>query len=243
MHCIKHYGKNGLLYNSRRKTLHIDPKQSPYVIWWWVSMAWVKPRLLVKLAKRLQGGKKVMLATGYYVPCSSDWQLQIWGDRSWHFLLLAQGCYGADNLLRWFWCILKVRVQRHWCTYRRHHWGVYKIRPTSWKTEKKGKRVMQRLMQYTTWDYVDWRIRVQVKMPLIKFNSLTKQFGCGYYHYQAGWYSQRWYVIQYRKPYSCANSLYWCRQKIDDLRPFSAKVFRFTLFEMDKIRILGLYRA
>ena len=67
----------------RVKPLHIDPNKSPYVILMVGVNGVGKTTTIGKLAKRLQGeGKKVMLAAGDTFRAAATEQLQIWGDRN-----------------------------------------------------------------------------------------------------------------------------------------------------------------
>lgn len=80
----------------RVKPLHIDPNKSPYVILMVGVNGVGKTTTIGKLAKRLQGeGKKVMLAAGDTFRAAATEQLQIWGERN-DIPVVAQG-NGADS--------------------------------------------------------------------------------------------------------------------------------------------------
>ena len=80
----------------RVKPLHIDPAKSPYVILVVGVNGVGKTTTIGKLAKRLQGeGKKVMLAAGDTFRAAATEQLQIWGERN-NIAVVAQG-HGADS--------------------------------------------------------------------------------------------------------------------------------------------------
>ncbi|MGK5735048.1 signal recognition particle-docking protein FtsY [Acinetobacter junii] len=80
----------------RVKPLHIDPNKSPYVILMVGVNGVGKTTTIGKLAKRLQGeGKKVMLAAGDTFRAAATEQLQIWGERN-DIPVVAQG-HGADS--------------------------------------------------------------------------------------------------------------------------------------------------
>lgn len=80
----------------RVKALHIDPNKRPYVILMVGVNGVGKTTTIGKLAKRLQGeGKKVMLAAGDTFRAAATEQLQIWGERN-NIAVVAQG-HGADS--------------------------------------------------------------------------------------------------------------------------------------------------
>ncbi len=80
----------------RVKPLHIDPNKTPYVILMVGVNGVGKTTTIGKLAKRLQGeGKKVMLAAGDTFRAAATEQLQIWGERN-NISVVAQG-HGADS--------------------------------------------------------------------------------------------------------------------------------------------------
>jgi fused signal recognition particle receptor len=80
----------------RVKPLHIDPNKSPFVILVVGVNGVGKTTTIGKLAKRLQGeGKKVMLAAGDTFRAAATEQLQIWGERN-NIAVVAQG-HGADS--------------------------------------------------------------------------------------------------------------------------------------------------
>ncbi|MFU8926746.1 signal recognition particle-docking protein FtsY [Acinetobacter puyangensis] len=80
----------------RVKPLHIDPNKQPFVILVVGVNGVGKTTTIGKLAKRLQGeGKKVMLAAGDTFRAAATEQLQIWGDRN-NIAVVAQG-HGADS--------------------------------------------------------------------------------------------------------------------------------------------------
>ncbi|MFC3901775.1 signal recognition particle-docking protein FtsY [Acinetobacter marinus] len=80
----------------RVKPLHIDPNKSPYVILVVGVNGVGKTTTIGKLAKRLQGeGKKVMLAAGDTFRAAATEQLQIWGERN-QIPVVAQG-HGSDS--------------------------------------------------------------------------------------------------------------------------------------------------
>ncbi|MGS5403644.1 signal recognition particle-docking protein FtsY [Acinetobacter junii] len=80
----------------RVKPLHIDPNKSPYVILMVGVNGVGKTTTIGKLAKRLQAeGKKVMLAAGDTFRAAATEQLQIWGERN-DIPVVAQG-HGADS--------------------------------------------------------------------------------------------------------------------------------------------------
>ncbi len=80
----------------RVKPLHIDPNKSPYVILVVGVNGVGKTTTIGKLAKRLQGeGKTVMLAAGDTFRAAATEQLQIWGERN-NIAVVAQG-HGADS--------------------------------------------------------------------------------------------------------------------------------------------------
>lgn len=80
----------------RVKPLHIDPNKKPFVILVVGVNGVGKTTTIGKLAKRLQGeGKKVMLAAGDTFRAAATEQLQIWGDRN-NIAVVSQG-HGADS--------------------------------------------------------------------------------------------------------------------------------------------------
>lgn len=80
----------------RVKALHIDENKKPYVILMVGVNGVGKTTTIGKLAKRLQGeGKKVMLAAGDTFRAAATEQLQVWGERN-NIAVVAQG-HGADS--------------------------------------------------------------------------------------------------------------------------------------------------
>jgi fused signal recognition particle receptor len=80
----------------RVKPLHIDSNKRPFVILMVGVNGVGKTTTIGKLAKRLQGeGKKVMLAAGDTFRAAATEQLQIWGERN-NISVVAQG-HGADS--------------------------------------------------------------------------------------------------------------------------------------------------
>ena len=80
----------------RVKPLHIDPNKNPFVILVVGVNGVGKTTTIGKLAKRLQGeGKKVMLAAGDTFRAAATEQLQIWGERN-NIAVVSQG-HGADS--------------------------------------------------------------------------------------------------------------------------------------------------
>lgn len=80
----------------RVKPLHINENKKPYVILMVGVNGVGKTTTIGKLAKRLQGeGKKVMLAAGDTFRAAATEQLQVWGERN-NIAVVAQG-HGADS--------------------------------------------------------------------------------------------------------------------------------------------------
>lgn len=80
----------------RVKPLHIDENKAPFVILMVGVNGVGKTTTIGKLAKRLQGeGKKVMLAAGDTFRAAATEQLQVWGERN-NIAVVAQG-HGADS--------------------------------------------------------------------------------------------------------------------------------------------------
>ena len=80
----------------RVKPLHIDPNKGPYVILVVGVNGVGKTTTIGKLAKRLQGeGKKVMLAAGDTFRAAATEQLEVWGERN-NISVVSQG-NGADS--------------------------------------------------------------------------------------------------------------------------------------------------
>ncbi|TCM64482.1 signal recognition particle-docking protein FtsY [Acinetobacter calcoaceticus] len=80
----------------RVKALHIDPNKRPFVILVVGVNGVGKTTTIGKLAKRLQGeGKKVMLAAGDTFRAAATEQLEIWGERN-QISVVSQG-NGADS--------------------------------------------------------------------------------------------------------------------------------------------------
>lgn len=78
------------------KPLEIDTSKTPYVILVVGVNGVGKTTTIGKLAKKLQGeGKKVMLAAGDTFRAAATEQLQIWGERN-HIPVIAQG-HGSDS--------------------------------------------------------------------------------------------------------------------------------------------------
>lgn len=80
----------------RVKPLHIDSNKRPFVILMVGVNGVGKTTTIGKLAKRLQGeGKKVMLAAGDTFRAAATEQLQVWGERN-NIAVVAQG-HGSDS--------------------------------------------------------------------------------------------------------------------------------------------------
>ena len=217
----------------RVKPLHIDPNKSPYVILVVGVNGVGKTTTIGKLAKRLQGeGKKVMLAAGDTFRAAATEQLQIWGERN-NIAVVAQG-HGADSASVIFDAFESARAK-----------GVdVLIADTAGRLHNKGhlmqeltkvKRVMQKIdatAPHEVMLVVDAGTGQNAINQVEMFDeavgltglTITKLDGTAKGGVLFNIASRTHVPIRF----------IGVGEKIDDLRPFSAKSFVAALFETDK---------
>ena len=217
----------------RVKPLHIDPAKSPYVILVVGVNGVGKTTTIGKLAKRLQGeGKKVMLAAGDTLRAAATEQLQIWGERN-NIAVVAQG-HGADSASVIFDAFESARAK-----------GVdVLIADTAGRLHNKGhlmqeltkvKRVMQKIdatAPHEVMLVVDAGTGQNAINQVEMFDeavgltglTITKLDGTAKGGVLFNIASRTHVPIRF----------IGVGEKIDDLRPFSAKSFVAALFETDK---------
>ena len=217
----------------RVKPLHIDPAKSPYVILVVGVNGVGKTTTIGKLAKRLHGeGKKVMLAAGDTFRAAATEQLQIWGERN-NIAVVAQG-HGADSASVIFDAFESARAK-----------GVdVLIADTAGRLHNKGhlmqeltkvKRVMQKIdatAPHEVMLVVDAGTGQNAINQVEMFDeavgltglTITKLDGTAKGGVLFNIASRTHVPIRF----------IGVGEKIDDLRPFSAKSFVAALFETDK---------
>ncbi|MBP6274165.1 MAG: signal recognition particle-docking protein FtsY [Acinetobacter sp.] len=217
----------------RVKPLHIDPNKSPYVILMVGVNGVGKTTTIGKLAKRLQGeGKKVMLAAGDTFRAAATEQLQIWGDRN-DIPVVAQG-HGADSASVIFDAFESARAK-----------GIdVLIADTAGRLQnkanlmeelKKVKRVMQKIdatapheimliVDAGTGQNAINQVQLFDEAVGLTGITITKLDGTAKGGVLFNIASRTHVPIRY----------IGVGEKIDDLRPFSAKSFVAALFETDK---------
>ena len=217
----------------RVKPLHIDPNKNPFVILVVGVNGVGKTTTIGKLAKRLQGeGKKVMLAAGDTFRAAATEQLQIWGERN-NIAVVAQG-HGADSASVIFDAFESARAK-----------GVdVLIADTAGRLHNKSnlmseltkvKRVMQKIdatAPHEVMLVVDAGTGQNAINQVEMFDeavgltglTITKLDGTAKGGVLFNIASRTHVPIRY----------IGVGEKIDDLRPFSAKSFVAALFETDK---------
>ena len=217
----------------RVKPLHIDPAKSPYVILVVGVNGVGKTTTIGKLAKRLQGeGKKVMLAAGDTFRAAATEQLQIWGERN-NIAVVAQG-HGADSASVIFDAFESARAK-----------GIdVLIADTAGRLQnkanlmeelKKVKRVMQKIdatapheimliVDAGTGQNAINQVQLFDEAVGLTGITITKLDGTAKGGVLFNIASRTHVPIRY----------IGVGEKIDDLRPFSAKSFVAALFETDK---------
>jgi len=217
----------------RVKPLHIDINKNPYVILVVGVNGVGKTTTIGKLAKRLQGeGKKVMLAAGDTFRAAATEQLQIWGERN-NIAVVAQG-HGADSASVIFDAFESARAK-----------GVdVLIADTAGRLHNKGhlmqeltkvKRVMQKIdatAPHEVMLVVDAGTGQNAINQVEMFDeavgltglTITKLDGTAKGGVLFNIASRTHVPIRF----------IGVGEKIDDLRPFSAKSFVAALFETDK---------
>lgn len=217
----------------RVKPLHIDPAKTPYVILMVGVNGVGKTTTVGKLAKRLQGeGKKVMLAAGDTFRAAATEQLQIWGERN-NIAVVCQG-HGADSASVIFDAFESARAK-----------GIdVLIADTAGRLHNKGhlmeelkkvKRVMQKIDATAPHEImlvVDAGTGQNAINQVEMFDeavgltglTITKLDGTAKGGVLFNIASRTHVPIRF----------IGVGEKIDDLRPFSAKSFVAALFETDK---------
>ena len=217
----------------RVKPLHIDPAKSPYVILVVGVNGVGKTTTIGKLAKRLQGeGKKVMLAAGDTFRAAATEQLQIWGERN-NIAVVAQG-HGADSASVIFDAFESARAK-----------GVdVLIADTAGRLHNKGhlmqeltkvKRVMQKIdatAPHEVMLVVDAGTGQNAINQVEMFDEAVGLTGLTITKLDGTAKGGVLFNIASRT--NVPIRFIGVGEKIDDLRPFSAKSFVAALFETDK---------
>ena len=217
----------------RVKPLHIDPAKSPYVILVVGVNGVGKTTTIGKLAKRLQGeGKKVMLAAGDTFRAAATEQLQMWGERN-NIAVVAQG-HGADSASVIFDAFESARAK-----------GVdVLIADTAGRLHNKGhlmqeltkvKRVMQKIdatAPHEVMLVVDAGTGQNAINQVEMFDEAVGLTGLTITKLDGTAKGGVLFNIASRT--NVPIRFIGVGEKIDDLRPFSAKSFVAALFETDK---------
>lgn len=217
----------------RVKPLHIDPNKSPYVILMVGVNGVGKTTTIGKLAKRLQGeGKKVMLAAGDTFRAAATEQLQIWGERN-DIPVVAQG-NGADSASVIFDAFESARA-KGMDVLIADTAGRLQNKSHLMEELKKVKRVMQKIdatapheimliVDAGTGQNAINQVQLFDEAVGLTGITITKLDGTAKGGVLFNIASRTHVPIRY----------IGVGEKIDDLRPFSAKSFVAALFETDK---------
>jgi fused signal recognition particle receptor len=217
----------------RVKPLHIDPNKRPYVILMVGVNGVGKTTTIGKLAKRLQGeGKKVMLAAGDTFRAAATEQLQVWGERN-NIAVVAQG-NGADSASVIFDAFESARAK-----------GIdVLIADTAGRLHNKGhlmeelkkiKRVMQKIDATAPHEImlvVDAGTGQNAITQVQEFDSVVGLTGLTITKLDGTAKGGVLFNIASRTHVPIR--FIGVGEKIDDLRPFSAKSFVAALFDTDR---------
>ncbi|MEC7119707.1 MAG: signal recognition particle-docking protein FtsY [Pseudomonadota bacterium] len=217
----------------RVKPLVIDQNKTPYVILMVGVNGVGKTTTIGKLAKRLQGeGKKVMLAAGDTFRAAATEQLQVWGERN-NIPVVAQG-HGSDSASVIFDAFESARA-RGIDVLIADTAGRLHTKSNLMEELKKVKRVMQKIdgtAPHEIMLVVDAGTGQNAINQVVEFDSavgltgltITKLDGTAKGGVLFNIASRSHVPIRY----------IGVGEKIDDLRPFSAKSFVAALFDTDR---------
>ncbi|NHC02617.1 signal recognition particle-docking protein FtsY [Acinetobacter sp. 187] len=217
----------------RVKPLHIDPAKSPYVILVVGVNGVGKTTTIGKLAKRLQGeGKKVMLAAGDTFRAAATEQLQIWGERN-NIAVVAQG-HGADSASVIFDAFESARAKGIDVLIadtagRLHNKGhlmqeLTKVKRVMQKTDATAPHEVMLVVDAGTGQNAINQVEMFDEAVGLTGLTITKLDGTAKGGVLFNIASRTHVPIRF----------IGVGEKIDDLRPFSAKSFVAALFETDK---------
>ncbi|WP_180040974.1 signal recognition particle-docking protein FtsY [Acinetobacter sp. YH12218] len=217
----------------RVKPLHIDSNKNPYVILVVGVNGVGKTTTIGKLAKRLQGeGKKVMLAAGDTFRAAATEQLQIWGERN-NIAVVAQG-HGADSASVIFDAFESARAKGVDVLIadtagRLHNKGhlmqeLYKVKRVMQKIDATAPHEVMLVVDAGTGQNAINQVEMFDEAVGLTGLTITKLDGTAKGGVLFNIASRTHVPIRF----------IGVGEKIDDLRPFSAKSFVAALFETDK---------
>lgn len=216
----------------RVKALHIDSNKRPFVILMVGVNGVGKTTTIGKLAKRLQGeGKKVMLAAGDTFRAAATEQLQIWGERN-NIPVVAQG-HGADSASVIFDAFESARA-RGIDVLIADTAGRLHTKSNLMEELKKVKRVMQKIDATAPHEImlvVDAGTGQNAINQVQEFDSAVGLTGLTITKLDGTAKGGVLFNIASRT--NVPIRFIGVGEKIDDLRPFSAKSFVAALFQTD----------
>ena len=217
----------------RVKPLHIDSNKRPFVILMVGVNGVGKTTTIGKLAKRLQGeGKKVMLAAGDTFRAAATEQLQIWGERN-NIPVVAQG-HGADSASVIFDAFESARA-RGIDVLIADTAGRLHTKSNLMEELKKVKRVMQKIDATAPHEImlvVDAGTGQNAINQVQEFDSAVGLTGLTITKLDGTAKGGVLFNIASRT--NVPIRFIGVGEKIDDLRPFSAKSFVAALFQTDE---------
>ena len=217
----------------RVKPLVIDPNKTPYVILMVGVNGVGKTTTIGKLAKRLQGeGKKVMLAAGDTFRAAATEQLQVWGERN-NIAVVAQG-NGADSASVIFDAFESARA-RGVDVLIADTAGRLHTKSNLMEELKKVKRVMQKIdgtAPHEIMLVVDAGTGQNAINQVVEFDNAVGLTGLTITKLDGTAKGGVLFNIASRSHVPIR--FIGVGEKIDDLRPFSAKSFVAALFDTDR---------
>lgn len=217
----------------RVKALHIDPNKKPYVILMVGVNGVGKTTTIGKLAKRLQGeGKKVMLAAGDTFRAAATEQLQVWGERN-NIAVVAQG-NGADSASVIFDAFESARA-RGIDVLIADTAGRLHTKSNLMEELKKVKRVMQKIDATAPHEImlvVDAGTGQNAITQVVEFDAAVGLTGLTITKLDGTAKGGVLFNIASRSHVPIR--FIGVGEKIDDLRPFSAKSFVAALFDTNR---------
>lgn len=217
----------------RVKPLVIDPQKKPYVILMVGVNGVGKTTTIGKLAKRLQGeGKKVMLAAGDTFRAAATEQLQVWGERN-NIAVVAQG-NGADSASVIFDAFESARA-RGVDVLIADTAGRLHTKSNLMEELKKVKRVMQKIdgtAPHEIMLVVDAGTGQNAINQVVEFDNAVGLTGLTITKLDGTAKGGVLFNIASRSHVPIR--FIGVGEKIDDLRPFSAKSFVAALFDTDR---------
>ncbi len=217
----------------RVKALHIDTNKKPFVILMVGVNGVGKTTTIGKLAKRLQGeGKKVMLAAGDTFRAAATEQLQVWGERN-NIAVVAQG-NGADSASVIFDAFESARAKGIDVLIADTA-GRLHTKSNLMEELKKVKRVMQKIDATAPHEImlvVDAGTGQNAINQVQEFNNAVGLTGLTITKLDGTAKGGVLFNIASRT--NVPIRFIGVGEKIDDLRPFSAKSFVAALFQTDE---------